>query len=654
MKILRVYLRAVLMLFPLVFLPIVVDVFGAGKEWLLGGLTVVGLVIWALEMVIGKREEVKTNTIWWLVTAMVAWAVIGWWRLEIGLRANSLLNSGGLGTLLMVWSLMWLWLQVDGKEEREVQFKWLSAGGLLVLLVSIVVFLIPASKLPISWPKTNSWLNISSDWSLTGSLYNEIFLLGFLLAGWGLNLYRKLVDKESNDYMKEAVVTAVLFLGVMLAAFRVYRTGLVRLDGNSGWVIAVESFKSSPWWGVGPGNFNNAFSRFRPVSYNLGSYWSTGFRYSSSWLWQIWTELGLVAMIILGVMINSLWKQKRNTDWVWLAVLTAAMLYFPYNLTAVVLTAWLVSGGVLEKKRWLLGGNLPEGKRVYPAWVLSAVVTLGAIAGGYVVTRTVWADFYMRKSLVAAADNDGANTYNYQIKAIAINPWSAEYRRVYSQTNLALAKNLLAKSDISDEDKQKASVLIQQSVREAKAALALDSGNSFYWSNLAVIYRQIVGLVDGAADWSFQAYQQAVALDPVNPIIRLDMGGLLYAANRFDEADRVFEQVVLAKNDFANAWYNWAYTAKKMNKVADAVQRLTQAVALVPVDSGDFDTASKELGEWKKELEELQKKQGTSAEATAPKPETLVTPEPLPTTNKKNEVPVPTGELAPPEEKNSN
>jgi hypothetical protein len=40
----------------------------------------------------------------------------------------------------------------------------------------------------------------------------------------------------------------------------------------------------------------------------------------------------------------------------------------------------------------------------------------------------------------------------------------------------------------------------------------------------------------------------------------------------------------------------------------DAVTRLNQAVSLVPADSGDYETANKELTEWKKEYDEAVKK----------------------------------------------
>jgi hypothetical protein len=82
-----------------------------------------------------------------------------------------------------------------------------------------------------------------------------------------------------------------------------------------------------------------------------------------------------------------------------------------------------------------------------------------------------------------------------------------------------------------------------------------------------------------------------------------------------------------------------------MNDLPDAVSRLTQALSLVPVDSGDYDMASKLLADWQKELDAANKQ----AAAAAVKPaETLQTPQPLPTGSKTSKVNVPTGELQPP------
>jgi len=395
------------------------------------------------------------------------------------------------------------------------------------------------------------------------------------------------------------------------------------------------------------GNFVQAFNLYRPAQYNLTKYWSSGFNTSSMGILNLWTELGVVGLLLVIVLFSSWLKSKRKGDY-WVAglflLLTAVL---PADLTIWFLTVWLLAGNLFEAKEISLVLNLGEGRMNFGPWILGLILMVMVVFGGYHWVKILRGEIFLRNSFVASSKNDGGATYDLQIRAIGQNNLNAEYRRIYSQTNLSLAQVILSGSEVSDEDKQKASTLIQQSVREAKSAISLDSNNSIYWTNLAVIYKALVGLVDGAPDWSFQAYQQAAALDPVNPLIKLDIGWLLFASGRYDDADRVFEQVVTNKPDYANGWYNWAYTAKKNNRLAEAVQRLSQAVALVPVDSGDYDKAAEELLTWKKELDEaIKKQQELVTQQEQKEPETLKTSEPLPTGGK---VVVPTGEMEPPE-----
>jgi tetratricopeptide (TPR) repeat protein len=114
----------------------------------------------------------------------------------------------------------------------------------------------------------------------------------------------------------------------------------------------------------------------------------------------------------------------------------------------------------------------------------------------------------------------------------------------------------------------------------------------------------------------------------------------------------VFEEVVRSKPDLANGWYNWAYSAKNLNKLAEAVARLQQAAALVPIDSTDRTKAEEELAVWKKELEAVNQAKANQVQpvgSPTPTPaEVLKTAEPLPTVNQEKKVEVPSGTLEPP------
>ena len=659
-NILKYYVAVVMFLFPIFFLPLVSGSFGFGKSWFLGAAGMLGLLLWLADLWINK-SKVRGSRVLAFMILVALWTTVSWLRMPVGVRMKSMLGLFGFGTVMSILVWVFLWVQVASKEEFGRQLKFLSGAGLLVALSSIVVFLLPGSKLPINWPTENPMVSIGQDWSLTGALIAEIFLMLFLASEWGKRLWLKVKKKEKRSYVMEAVATAVFSLTLALAIYRLVSLGWVKLDGASSWVIAVETLKQSPWFGVGIGNFLEAFSLFRPAFYNAGPYWSSAFMASGMMALHIWTELGLGGLVVMFLMVKGWFKRreemkgKKRVDFWRMGVLMAVFLLTPINLMAMFLLAWWFSVKIFGVGEGASLATNFELKREGGATTDLAMIIRGAISlvvvalvgwGGFWGVKMLMGEVYLRNSFVTMAKNDAKGTYDWQFKARVANPMAAEYRRYYSQTNLAIALNLLSGGeDVTDEQKQQAGVLVQQAVDDAKAAVSLDQRNAVYWTNLAIIYKQLVGLVDGTADWSLQAYQQAAAFDSVNPLLRLDLGSLLYAGARYEEADRVFEQVLISKQDFANGWYNWAYNAKQMNRLADAVARLAQAVALVPVDSGDYQKASEELTAWREELDKAIKQQEAQQ---VKQPETFTQPKPLPTAGEEEKVNVPAEDLEPP------
>lgn len=654
--ILKYYLRAIFLLFPIIFVPMVIDSFGFGKTLALMVLSFVALIMWGVKLIIGKEKIIKTNKLFWLFLVFVVWSAVSFFRLDAGTKMTSLMSPAGFGFLLSIFVLFFVLIQENNKEETEKQFLFLTISGIVVGITSLVVFMLPTNKMPILIPKENPLISLNSGWSLTGSLLGEAIFLGLLVFGWVKKLLTKIKAKaEAMTYLTDAMATAFFSLLFLLDIYRIFKLGWMVLDYNSAWVVAVEAFKRNPIFGMGIGNFVEAFNSFRPAGYNIGQYWTSVFSASSMGVLHIWTELGVVGLGLVTYLLLMVVKLKKSPRFWQIVVLLVAILLLPLNALPLFLLAWLLSASFENRESKLILNVGENNFNVMP--YLVAVLLLGGIGfSAFWAGKLFLGDFYMRNSLIAASKNDGVKTYELQIKAIGISPNLASYRKIYSQTNLALAQTLLSNKDISDDDKQKASTLIQQSVREAKAAISLNQRNPEYWYNLAGIYKALIGLVDGSADWSYQAYQQAIILDPVNPILQLDMGGLFYAAGNYEQADRAFEESVKNKNDYANAWYNWANSAKKLNKIDVAVARLEQAVKLVPADSGDYETASKELDSWKKELEEaikkqqeyLKQQQAAQQQAEKKQPETLKTPEPLPTMGTEEKVNVPAEQLEPP------
>jgi Tfp pilus assembly protein PilF len=663
-KVLKIYTRIVLLLVPFFFLPMVYDSFGLGKSSFVFITGVIGLILWVVSLFTDKQVEIKYNKWLWWILILLAWSVVSFFKMTTGGQARSIASIMGIGGLagLTIW--FFLWLQVRSKEETEKQMLFLSISAIIVAATSLISFLVPTSKLPLNWPKTNPIVSITAGWSIAGSLLSEVVLFLTVLIVWVRKLVKKLKDKvEFGDYFKEAIAVAFFGLMMLLDVYKIIKQGWVYLDGTSGWVIAAETLKNNPIFGVGLGNFAEAFSRFRPASFNTTAYWSSSFGVSSMGLLNWWSELGLVGLvIILGIAFMS-WKKRKDGNFWGVGLLGLLVLMLPptyLNVFLWFLMLGLTSGELKETKL-----SLPVGEKkmdlVPYISVLIVMVVVGF--GGYKTVKVVLGDYYWKKSLLAAAKNDGSGVYNLQIKAIGMNPNLADYRAVYSQTNLALAETILASNegkDLSTEDKEKASTLVQQAVREGQAAVSLDSNVAAYWSNLGSIYKSLVGVVDSALNWSVQSYQQAAVLDPVNPSINMQLGSISYGAGDYASAERYFEDAVKDKSDYANAWYNWAYAAKQQNNLQNAVTRLDQALKLIPADSDDYKKGKEELDKWNKELEEVVKKyqeqlkqqeaaskqQSSDSQKTS---EPLTTPQPLPTEGKEEKVNVPAKDLEPPQ-----
>ncbi|NIT03912.1 hypothetical protein GTO10_03185, partial [Candidatus Saccharibacteria bacterium] len=105
--------------------------------------------------------------------------------------------------------------------------------------------------------------------------------------------------------------SVIIAVGLILTVFQLLpgkETSLTMLPYPDSWAIAIESFKRSPLFGVGPGNYVSAFNRFRPVSFNNYPFWDVRFGNASSYPLELLTIGGL---LVLGTYLFLLVKAAR-------------------------------------------------------------------------------------------------------------------------------------------------------------------------------------------------------------------------------------------------------------------------------------------------------------------------------------------------------
>lgn len=495
---------------------------------------------------------------------------------------NALIISASLLSLIAIY-------QFIGLGEAFAPVEWLKdkaftpAGGLLPLATFLGVSLVLALT------------RIYADWKADQRRFSTVllfycFTVLLILAGLGVSLYQLTSARP------------------------------ILLPQQTGWAIAIETMKFVPLSGIGPQNFINAFSQFRPIAYNLSNLWAVRFFASSNWYFHLLTTTGILG---LGAFLWLIWEvvktglTLKNAE---LFVMLVLLALFPPNILLLFLLYLFLAlyASQLPAKEYLEESQLLT--KIFGVLVLLLVIAVFWYGG-----KVFAAEVYFKRSFDALAQNRGTETYNLQIKTISLNPHLDNYRVVYSQTNLALANAIASQPELSDQDRQNITQLVQQAIREAKVAIALDPNKASNWENLAIIYRQLINFAQGADDWTIAAYQQAIALDPVNPGLRLSLGGVYYGLQNWDEAIKRFELAVNLKPNFANGHYNLASVYREKGDFEKAVIAMENALSLVPVDSDDWQKANSEL-------EALRKRLAEKAEKEAEKPsETLTPPEPLPT-----------------------
>jgi tetratricopeptide (TPR) repeat protein len=394
--------------------------------------------------------------------------------------------------------------------------------------------------------------------------------------------------------------------------------------------------------------------------------WAIKFQTANNFYFTLLTEAGMIGLAGVVLLLISVYrtirvdlKEKKLVGWGFagnasllslVAVLVLA-LFFPITLVPTVLIFILLSlNSSANKTSVNLSTQAAEDGSVgskIPAFLVTLPVIAVIVAFGYYGVQVVRAESYFNRALTALAQNDGGRSYSLLQRAITTNPRVDRYRVSYSRVNLALANAITQQEEITEQDRASIGQLIQQAIRESKAAVALNLFRAGNWESLARTYQSIIPLANGAADFTVQTYRQAVALDPYNPNLRIALGGIYYAAGEYDTAVRVFEQAVAAKNDLPNAHYNLALALGQTGDFDQAIQEMTLVLSLVDRDSQDYQTAVDALDA----LQEQQKAEaGESANLTPPQegeepilqppldlpeesepPETPISPTPTPT-----------------------
>ncbi len=585
----------ILALFPLFFLPVTQDFYDTNK-WMVLALLALFLILQAGWMFARSSK----------VSLSMTPATIGLGALTIASllslfvsstnKFEALLNPFGPVTFASL-TLISLLSSGAWSPTNTRRFLWLLF--VMASILGLVAVYQAAGVAKVMFPKTT----FLSDplWTPTGSSFSTvaIFLVTLPLLIQGI--------LEGRKHKQHAHLSALMFMTLFVASgLGATVWGLIPRITTSilwppeGWVVLLEILKDpkQALAGVGAENFLTAFTAGRPARLNLTPLWTTRFSTSANFLFHIVTIYGLVGAAACTLFLKNLIIGGRSALTISLILGLVVLLLTPPSLSLLVVIVGLLMAS---------GAHAKDPIRIQlPGWVRSstfAVLVIAACSCFYFLGRAYLAEVDFAKSLAAASAGDGTATYNLQIKAIKENPKISRFHTTYSQTNLALAvslSNIISEqSEASEEDKAKnralVAELIQQAIREAKIAASLNQSNVLAWENLARTYQQLIGVAQGADTWAVSSYTQAIALDPYNPILSLELGGVYIQMKNYSQATTQFIRTTNLKPDFANAWYNLANSYRLLGDNAAYIKALEKTQTLLDPASQEYQIVQEEL-----------------------------------------------------------
>lgn len=650
-KIKRTLLMLTVFLTPLFFFPPTSDMLDMPKKALVLLMAGALLLIYLLEMSIKQKLSFRLGKTGFLLVLFVAANLI-----SLYLGPNSLQSFYQTGLFFL--SLMLLYLAIinshDKKMVQAISVSLVASVSLLALF-SIYQYLGATEQL--------GEISLFGNKAFTPA-GSQLILLSLLLLSLPLNIIMALKNKDPLFKVLLFLLSAFQLVSLVLVGAQALPGGdtpIRLLPLRAGWLIGIDAFKIQPLFGFGPDNFLSSFTLFRPVFLNQSeTLWTWRFFSSSNLYLHLLATVGLSGFALFTLLVVNAYQNLRRhfslkdssklITGVGIIMLLVLGLLVPYS--TVLWTMLFVFMALLEllNPSQVKTYDFPKSQWI---WVVKGVMValLLLVVGAWFLTgRVMLADHYSKKGQDFLVQNKGKETYDYQLKAIQTNTRNVGYHIAFANTNFALANSLSTQAnqqELTDQDKQQITNLVQQAIQEAKVAINLNQRNIYAWESLANLYRQLINFAEGADQWTIAAFKQAIALDPSNSRLRVDLGGVYFSLGDLESATDTFKRAIELKPGYANAYYNLAVAYREKEDYVRAYLALQQVLSLVPRDSEDYTKVSEEMVVLKEKIPtatsaaQLQQQQQQSQ---------LTEPQALPTTPPQSQIKLPedTGPEIPP------
>ncbi|MEK7529606.1 MAG: tetratricopeptide repeat protein [Patescibacteria group bacterium] len=460
------------------------------------------------------------------------------------------------------------------------------------------------------WLSTLVWLLV------TDTLLTQIVLLvgsGALLA---LGLYQ---PSRFVKPLRMLALMAVFGLGLVLLLVPSPFTGRVSseigLNLRAATHITTATLQNEGWlFGSGPGSYLYDYLRYRPEEIVRTSFWALPFDHSFSYLLDVAATWGLVPTVLYAAFILwTLWRlvhallvKRVREHWQTLAVLgsvwlMAVVAQLVYASDAVLMTLFWMLAGLVVAHAVLHTRAIPFKSNARVALASSGLFVATGIVT--VLCVSVMVQWFGASLFVDGARRHGDEPYAVDrllLRAIRLNPWSADYRRMHAFSHLRIADQLAGEASPPELVQQR----VQFAIDDVSRAVALEPRDVLNHEARRAIFASLGRVVAGADKAAADSALQAASLDPHNPVRwqRVAESYLIMATNAesviqnasereatalglLAEAEAAVERAIEKKPNYAPSYYTRSLVYKQQGRLDEAIAQLSALVVNTPGDA---------------------------------------------------------------------
>ena len=436
------------------------------------------------------------------------------------------------------------------------------------------------------------------------------------------------------------LVLAFSVLMLLPIRFNIFTWLTVPAEVSPSWSASMDIdrqiLKAKPIFGTGPGNYSYAYGLYRDKILNQTDFWNVRFNQGFSKIISQPALLGLAGTFVWLIIIIGftgygffILIKRRGRNWplslatfsAWL--LLADLQFFYGTNLSLEFAFWTTLGlSFLSLKTLVAKGDdnnelaiakipamsvsfdrtSPFASLLSFAFVMVLVLTISVL---YLGGSYYYADILYQKGVnLINAKNDLAGGTAKITSAVMLNPYNDLYLRTLAQAALQKVTGEITKPQSAQRDANVQN-LIATAVNIGKRSTDLAPLNVDNWTARATIYRSVIGWVNGAEQWAFDAYNQATSLEPQNPSYYLELGRtyiltanvLLPSAQKdkdaaakikdyMSKAQDALKTAVSLKPDYAQALFELAIVYDQTGQSDEAIANMIKTRALYPQDIG--------------------------------------------------------------------